>query len=86
MVGMSCSNMHQCTMSMQGGPGCSSQLGNLYTLGPYKVNNSLMLEPNPGLSCLYPALPFVMPANTTVTSTQLCTNSFTRPFLYQVSL
>lgn len=47
-VHISFSSMQQCAMSTQGGPGCSSQLGNFYTLGPYKVNKSLMLEPNPG--------------------------------------
>ena len=40
-------------VSVQGGPGCSSQLGNFYTLGPYKVNKSLMLEPNPGQPRLF---------------------------------
>ncbi|KAL9241938.1 hypothetical protein vseg_015990 [Gypsophila vaccaria] len=33
---------------LQGGPGCSSMVGNFYELGPWRVNHSLELEPNPG--------------------------------------
>ncbi|TKY59029.1 Serine carboxypeptidase 50 [Spatholobus suberectus] len=33
---------------LQGGPGCSSMIGNLYELGPWRVTGSLTLQPNPG--------------------------------------
>ncbi|CAI5462435.1 unnamed protein product [Closterium sp. Yama58-4] len=32
---------------LQGGPGCSSMIGNFYELGPYRITESLNIEPNP---------------------------------------
>ncbi|CAI7884818.1 unnamed protein product [Closterium sp. NIES-54] len=32
---------------LQGGPGCSSMIGNFYELGPYRITESLDIEPNP---------------------------------------
>ncbi|GJP50830.1 hypothetical protein CLOM_g9987 [Closterium sp. NIES-68] len=32
---------------LQGGPGCSSMIGNFYELGPYRISESLNIEPNP---------------------------------------
>ncbi|XP_027151496.1 serine carboxypeptidase-like 50 [Coffea eugenioides] len=33
---------------LQGGPGCSSMLGNFYELGPWRVSSNVSVEPNPG--------------------------------------
>ncbi|CAI9095976.1 OLC1v1032027C1 [Oldenlandia corymbosa var. corymbosa] len=33
---------------LQGGPGCSSMLGNFYELGPWRVSSNVTVEPNPG--------------------------------------
>ncbi|PIA61736.1 hypothetical protein AQUCO_00200018v1 [Aquilegia coerulea] len=33
---------------LQGGPGCSSMIGNFYELGPWRVTSSAVLKPNPG--------------------------------------
>ncbi|KAL3510594.1 hypothetical protein ACH5RR_029995 [Cinchona calisaya] len=33
---------------LQGGPGCSSMIGNFYELGPWRVSSNVSVEPNPG--------------------------------------
>ncbi|CDP00769.1 unnamed protein product [Coffea canephora] len=33
---------------LQGGPGCSSMLGNFYELGPWLVSSNVSVKPNPG--------------------------------------
>ncbi|CDP00771.1 unnamed protein product [Coffea canephora] len=33
---------------LQGGPGCSSMLGNFYELGPWLVTSNVSVKPNPG--------------------------------------
>ncbi|KAI5677145.1 hypothetical protein M9H77_08095 [Catharanthus roseus] len=33
---------------LQGGPGCSSMIGNFYELGPWRLSTDISLKPNPG--------------------------------------